>query len=107
MAKKRKRYRYQIVKKRYTVGGKQSTIFAGISVFLLLVALLGSLLQGGEGGMYLGAIGVAAIGISVYGFFTGLKSFSEKNRDFFYSKLGAIGNGILMICWLTLFLIGL
>ena len=61
----------------------------------------------GKGGLYLGAMGILAMGLSIYGFLLGLKSFSEVNRNFLYSTTGSVANGILTVIWLTMFLIGI
>lgn len=103
----KKRYKYAFTKKKHSKLGITSSIFAGISLGLFCISSVCSLAFHGKGGMYLGAMGLAAIGISVYGFILGLKSFSEKNRDQLYCKTGAVGNGVLMVIWLALFLMGI
>lgn len=102
----KKRYKYAFAQKRHSQKGITSTVFAGISLGIFCIASLCSLAFHGKGGMYLGALGLTAIGLSVYGFILGLRSFSEKNRDQLFCKIGALGNGLLMIIWLALFLIG-
>ena len=52
-------------------------------------------------------MGLAAFGISIYGFALGLKGFAEKHRDQKFCKIGAMLNGVIMIIWLALFLVGL
>lgn len=103
----KKRYKYAFSKKKHSTRGIISSVFAGISLGLFCIASISSLAVHGKGGMYLGAIGLAAICISVYGFVLGLKSFSEKNRELLFCKTGAVGNGILMVIWLALFLTGI
>lgn len=103
----KKRYKYSFTKKRHTKGGVESSIFALISCLLFLASSVCSLVFGGRGGLYLGAMGFVAIGLSVIGFVLGLRSFSEENRDFLYSKVGSVANGVLMVIWLALFLVGI
>lgn len=103
----KKRYKYAFAKRRHSQKGIVSSIFAGISFGLFCISALCSLAFHGNGGMYLGALGLAAIGLSVYGFILGLKSFSERNRDPLFCKIGATTNGFLMIIWLALFLAGI
>jgi hypothetical protein len=45
--------------------------------------------------------------LSVYGFAMGLKSFSEENRTHKAGMIGSIANGIIMIGWLGIFLMGI
>lgn len=103
----RRRYKYDFTKQNHSVRGRISVLFGGISLGLLAVSSVCSLLLHGKGGIYLGAMGLLAMGLSMYGFVLGLKSFSEKNRNLFWCKIGAVGNGILMVAWLSLFLIGI
>lgn len=105
MAKKKKKYSF--AKKKHSGQGIASTVFAGISLGIFCAAALCALIFHGKGGMYLGALGLIAIGLSAYGFVVGLKSFSEKNRDQLFCKIGAVGNGVLMVIWLALFLVGI
>ena len=50
---------------------------------------------------------LAALGISIYGFIMGLRSFSEKHKNQRFCKIGAMANGVIMVIWLALFLVGL
>lgn len=101
-----KRFKYTFARKRQSEGGITSSVMALISVLLFFIAAILSFAFQGKGGLYLGAIGLVAIGVSIYGFIIGLKSFSAENRSYTYSKVGAISNGVLMVGWLGLFLIG-
>ena len=76
-----KRYKYDFAKKKHSPKGVISSVFAGISLGFFCIAAVASLIFHGKGGMYLGALGLIAMGLSIYGFILGLKSFSEKNRD--------------------------
>ena len=103
----KKRYKYDFAKKKHSEKGVTSSVFAGIYLGIFCIAAICSLAFHGKGGLYLGAMGLIAIGLSIYGFILGLKSFSEKNRDQLFCKIGAAGNGVLMVIWLGLFLLGL
>lgn len=102
-----KRYKYSFTKQKHSEKGIVSTVLAGISLGLLFLSAICSLCSHGKGGVYLGAAGILAMGISIYGFYMGLKSFSEKNRSQVFCKIGALGSGVLMVVWLALFLVGL
>lgn len=102
-----KRYKYSFTRKKHSVKGIISTGLAGISIMLFFAASICSLAFHGNGGMYLGAMGLAGMCISVYGFILGLLSFSEKNRDQLFCKTGSVANGMLMVVWLSLFLVGI
>ena len=103
----RKRYKYSFTKKKHTKDGIISSILALASFLLFAGACICSMVLRGKGGLYLGAMGVLAMGLYIYGVVLGLKSCSEENRDFLYSKTGSVANGILTVIWLTMFLIGI
>ena len=102
-----KRYKYSLTNKNHAAKGVVSTACAGISFGILCVASLCSMAYHGNGGIYLGAMGLAALGISIYGFIMGLRSFSEKHKNQRFCKIGAMANGVIMVIWLALFLVGL
>ena len=99
--------KYKLLKKKHSPRGILSTVLGGISMLLFLAEVFCAIVFHGNGGLYLGAMGLIAIALSVYGFILGLTSFSDKERDLFYCKAGALGNGVLMVIWLALFLAGL
>lgn len=101
-----KRYRYAFAKQKEAEEGIFSLYLAGISFLLFLVALSISFLYGGNGGLAVGIISVLAALLSIYGFIVGLKSFSAKRRSHTFSTAGSIANGLIMVGWLALFLIG-
>ena len=102
----RRRYKYAFTKKGETEGGFASAIFAGISLFLFLVSAVLSFVWEGKAGSWIGVLGFMAILFAVCGFFIGMKSFQEKEKNYRLSVLGALGNGVLFVGWLALFLIG-
>lgn len=102
----RRRYKYAFTKKGETEGGFVSVIFAGISLFLFVVAAILSFAWEGNAGTWIGVLGFMAILFSICGFFIGIKSFQEKEKNYRLSVLGAMGNGVFFVGWLALFLIG-
>ena len=101
-----KRYRYAFAQQKEAEKGVASVWIAGISVFLFLAAVFISFLMEGNGGGVVGGISVFAMLSSVYGFLQGLKSFSQEHRSHRVSIVGSIANGVIMVGWLGLFLIG-
>ncbi|MGI6070294.1 MAG: DUF6142 family protein [Blautia sp.] len=101
-----KRYRYSFAKLKPSPNAVLSVILAGASAALFFVSVLVSFLtkQGAAG--IIGGICIFAMLIAVYGFIQGLRSFSEKKCSHTLSTAGAIANGIIMIGWLGLFLVG-
>ena len=97
-----KRYRYAFAKKREAQQGKLSAVLAAVSLVLFVTAVLL-----GQYGYIVGGISLCAMLLSVYGFAMGLKSFSEENRTHKAGMIGSIANGIIMIGWLGIFLMGI
>lgn len=102
----KKRFKYAFTRKKETEGGFASVIYACSSLFLFLVCAVLSFAFSGKAGAWVGALGLMAILFSVSGFCIGIRSFQEKDRNYRFSMLGSMANGILSVGWLALFLIG-
>ena len=104
-----KRYRYAFARQKESEGGILSTALAAASLLMFLVDLILSCMFMGEGiaGPIMGGVSVCGMLLSVYGFIQGLRSLARKNRRHTYSTAGAIANGVIMVGWLCLFLLGL
>ena len=102
-----KRYRYAFTKKKEAQKGKLSTCLAAASLLLFVIAVLLSFFLKGKFGYIVGGVSLCAMLLSIYGLTMGLKSFSEENRTHRTSMIGSIANGIIMISWLGIFLMGI
>ena len=103
-----KRYRYAFAKLKEAEDGVLSVILAAASVGLFIVAVIIYCIfqNAGVSGPVIGGLSFCAILLSVYGFIQGMRSFAVPNRSHTYSTAGSIANGIIMIGWLGLYLIG-
>ncbi len=104
MADKKK---YRFVEKVQSRDGKLATALAGASALLFVLVVIISFAAGGKAESFVGGLALTAALLSVYGFYVGMRSFSEKNVSSKFSLIGSILSGIIMIGWLTLFLVGL
>ena len=102
-----RRYRSAFAKKKEAQKGKLSTGLAAASLILFITAVLLAFFMNGEFGYIVGGVSLCAMLLSIYGFAMGLKSFSEENRTHRTSMIGSIANGIIMIGWLGIFLLGI
>ena len=102
-----KRYRYAFAKKREAQQGKLSAVLAAGSLVFFFVGGFVVIFLQGQYGYIVGGISLCAMLLSVYGFAMGLKSFSEENRTHKAGMIGSIANGIIMIGWLGIFLMGI
>lgn len=101
-----KRYRYAFTKKKEARKGKLSTGLAAASLLLFVTAVLLALFMEGTYGFIWGSVSLFAMLLSIYGFITGLMSFSEENRNHKTSMIGSIANGVILVGWIGIFLMG-
>ena len=103
-----KRYRYAFARQKEAEEGCLATVLAGVYVALFVIALVISCVSGGKGaaGPVMGGMSVCGTLLAVYGFIQGIHGLSHENRSHTYSKAGAVANGIIMIGWLGLYLMG-
>lgn len=101
-----KRYRYAFVKKKEARKGKLSAGLAAASLLLFVTAVILAFFLEGTYGFIWGSISLFAMLLSVYGFITGLMSFSEENRNHKTSMIGSIANGFILVGWIGIFLMG-
>ncbi len=104
-----KRYRYAFAQQKQAEGGVYSVVLAVISFILFLAAVSVSffLQEYVISQALIGGISVCAMLLAIYGFFMGLFSFSAPDRSHSLCTAGAIANGLLMVGWLGLYLMGI
>lgn len=102
-----KKFKYSFAPDANAKGGVAAAVAAAVSLTLLVVSSVVSFAFEGEGGYYLGAAGLFSFLLSVYGFYLGIKSFSEKHVNHRYSIIGSLSSGILAVLWLGIFLAGI
>ena len=101
-----KRYRYAIIKKKESSKGKLSVGLAIASLLLFVAAVITAYLLNGTYGFVVGGICLFAALLYADGFILGLTGFSEENRLHRTNIVGSILNGIILVCWLGFFLMG-
>ena len=88
-----------------TKGGKKSTVMGLISLLIIVLAVAISIALKGKAGVYVGLMVFVSLIVSAWGFAVGLKSFSEEKRFLRYTYIGTIGNAVIWIFILGLYLI--
>ena len=103
-----KRFSYAFAQQKQAEGGVYSVVLAVVSFVLFLAAVAVSffLQEYVISQALIGGISICAMLLAVYGFFMGMFSFSAENRIHSMCTAGAIANGLLMVGWLGLYLIG-
>lgn len=99
-------FRYKFSDKKHSVRGIFSTIFGVISIIILLVLIGISAKAGGKGSIYLGSIGLCALVINITGLVLGLMGFFEKERYRLFAQIGAVGNLLILLGWVSIIMIG-
>lgn len=83
-----------------------SIIFSGISLAILLISILIASIMEGQGGMVLGAAGLAGALFALYAFIIGMLALARRESRYRLCVAAAIISGLMMIIWLTVFLNG-
>ena len=101
-----KRKMYTFSEKRHARQGITSTVLGGLSLLIFIVLVYISWWFYGEGGIYLGAAGVAGIVFAICGLVKGLMSFREKHMLYTFSKTGSILSSVALVVWIFVVLLG-
>ena len=102
-----KRKTYSFEEKKHSQKGITSTVVGLLAFVIFVVLILISCYYNGNGGTYLGSIGITVMVLTIYGLICGLLSFQERNKIYTFSKIGSILNGILIAGWIGLILLGI
>lgn len=105
--KNRSRRRYKFTDKSQSAGGIFSTILAVMSMGLFVTAVWLSYRQKGNGGLFIGLMGIMSMFLSAIGLYSGIKSFQEEEIFFLFSWVGSIMNAAMLVGMVMVFLIGL
>ncbi|MBQ0059882.1 MAG: hypothetical protein KBS83_08060 [Lachnospiraceae bacterium] len=97
---------YRFTKKEQSKGGKEALILAAVSAGLLLIAVLVSIVFGGQAGVYVGGLAFIGFMLTIYGLVTGIRSVQEDNS----AKLpvaGTLACGVILAIFLVMFFAGI
>lgn len=101
-----RRKMYTFSEKRHSRQGIVSTVLGGLSLLIFVVLVYVSWWFYGEGGIYLGSIGILGILFAVSGLIKGLGSFREKHIMHTFSKAGSIISSVAFVIWIFVILLG-
>ena len=102
-----KRYRYAFTRKKEARNGVWSVFMAVLSVVSFLASVICAYCLGESRSYISGACALGGVLCAAYGLILGFFSFSEKDAEHTLSIAGAIGNGIIAVIWLWLYMSGL
>lgn len=97
---------YKFSNKHHSGKGICSTGFGTASLVLLIVLILIASKSHGEGSIYLGSVGLVSMVFSLIGLVIGIISFFEPEKYKLFSKIGAVFNLVVLLIWVSIFMIG-
>lgn len=103
----KRKFKYAFTRKKETDGGFSSLILLVCALVVFLAAAGISFFYEGNAASWIGGLGIMGLLFSAYGFWIGIKSFQERDRNYRFSVMGAMGNGLFCVGWLALFLMGI
>ena len=98
--------KYTFIKK-VAPAAKESLILSTVSLSLLVADVIISCAMKGNGGALLGAIGLFAMLVAMYGFYLGIRAVSDRGTNYLITALGTIFAGIMSIFWLGVLFLGM
>lgn len=90
-----------------SVGGVISVALGSVAILLALIAIVISFACGGQGGLIVGAIGMASFLFDVGGLIIGLLSFKESDKYYTTSIIGSMMCGIFFLFIASVILMGI
>ena len=102
-----KKTRLRFSDKEYTIGGVLSSALAVISFIVFGYSVSLSFRARGEGSQQVGAYGLLALILAVFGLIFGLFSYKEQDKRYGASFFGTFINGIIVVILVLVILVGL
>lgn len=96
----------RLTDKRHPVYGVASTVLAGISFVSFAAACIISGKNGGNAGAGIGIIGILCFLLSTAGFIMAWISLHQENIRPLFPTIGSMVNGILIIVYMILYILG-
>lgn len=103
----KKNHRLSVVDKKETRQDKFAVLLSVVSGLAMVFCIVMSIVYKGKGGTYLGAVGLAAALLALYGCVLSFRTLYRKRRGSRLLYTGAIMGGVLFILWMAVFLSGL
>lgn len=97
---------YKFTSKSHTKRGLLSSGIGFFSFLLLCGLFYLSYQKGGRVEAYAGFLGFLSMLGAAEGLFLAVKSFKEEDKFYLFSYVGCILNGLLLVGWMILYLIG-
>jgi len=87
--------------------GVQSCTVAGGIFLLLLILFMVTYASNGQAAAIIGAIGIAAAAVAVFGVSLGIRGFKERDKNYLTCKVGIGMNTLFVLLFIIIFIRGL
>lgn len=98
---------YKFTNKKHTRRGMISSGMGFLALLLLGGLFYLSYRQSGNAGAYTGFLGFLAMLATMEGLILGLQGLREEDRFYFFSYFGCMLNGLLLVAWMLLYVLGM
>lgn len=78
-----------------------------VALIFFLVGLFQAVKSQGQAGLSMAAVCFCSILVSLFSIGYGIRSFSQKDKNYILAKIGIGVSGLLMVIWLVMIIIGL
>lgn len=96
----------RLTDKRHPVSGIASSVLAAVSFISFAAACIISGSNGGNAGLGIGLIGILCFLVSITGFIMAWISLHQENIRPLFPTIGSLVNGILVIIYMILYILG-
>ena len=96
----------RLTDKRHPVSGIASSVLAAVSFISFSAACIISGRNGGNAGLGIGLIGISCFLVSITGFIMAWVSLHQENIRPLFPTIGSLVNGILVIIYMILYILG-
>ncbi|ETP72405.1 hypothetical protein UYO_1616 [Lachnospiraceae bacterium JC7] len=104
MAKKK---RFNYIRKKLAAGTWFRVIITIISFGLLVACITASTLMGGQGPMYVGALGLTSVVFAVYAVFDMIPHVKDPEKNYIPARMAGFASGFILLIWMFLIVVGL
>lgn len=96
----------RLTDKRHPISGIVSSILAVVSFVSFAAACIMSGMNGGNAGFGIGLVGISCFLVSITGFIIAWISLHQENIRSLFPTAGSLVNGILIIIYMVLYILG-
>lgn len=104
--KKRRRINYKFTERNHSVKGIVSLLFALLSIILVMIMIVISFLNKGNGSMYLGSGGVLSLLIAMLAFVLAIQSMGEEKSYRLFPITATLVSGLALMGGVSLYVVG-